>query len=194
MGKRESVKKPRAARDWYPTVDPDAVEALKPFLYKTSHVWGQPAPLTRYVEPCAGDGSLIDLMHSRGLPTLCAKAYDIAPQMAGIVTKDCLTLTSEDVKGSHCFITNPPFSWTLLQPMLNHLPTLLPTWLLLPADMMHNKRMSPYIDFCSHIVSVGRLWWFKDESDKEVKGVDNFAWFCLDSTYEGHTKFYGRQL
>lgn len=192
MGKREEVKKPRVSRDWYPTVDPDAVEALKPFLYRTSSVWGKSAPLTRYIEPCAGDGSLIDLMASRGLPARCVKAYDIAPQRADIVTKDCLTLQLEDVKDAHCFITNPPFAWRMLEPILLHLPLLLPTWLLLPSDVMFNKRMSVHMKKCSDVVAVGRLWWFLNENGKKVKGVDNFCWMRFDGCHEGKTHFYGR--
>jgi len=186
MGKRESVKKPRLPRDYYGTVDIDAVDALTPFLYSSE------GP-TRYVEPCAGVGSLIDLLHRRAAPVTCVGAYDIDPQSAYITQRNCLTLGAKEVEGVDCFITNPPFSWELLQPILDHLPTLRSTWLLLPADSMHNKRMSPYIDFCKHIVSVGRLWWFENDG-KHIKGVDNYAWYNFDAKHEGFTKFHPRVL
>jgi hypothetical protein len=186
MGKRESEKKPRLARDWYGTKDPAAVAALAPFL------WPIQGLQTRYIEPCAGDGSLIDLLASSGPPVRCMAAYDIEPQRSDVLQKNCLFLTKADIKDAGCFITNPPYEWKMLQPMLEYLPRLLPTWLLLPADMMHNKRMSPYVDICSDIVSVGRLWWFENEEGKKVKGVDNFCWYKFDFNYEGFTRFHPR--
>lgn len=186
MGKREETKKDRLARDWYPTKDPAAVAALAPFLWPT-----RPRPL-RYIEPCAGDGSLIDLLASSGPDVTCVAAYDIEPQRADVVQKNCLFLLGADTIGVDSFITNPPYEWSMLQPILEYLPRLLPTWLLLPADMMHNKRMSQYIDICSDIVSVGRLWWFENEDGKKVKGVDNFCWYKFDYNKVGFTRFHPR--
>lgn len=186
MGKREEVKKPRLSRDWYPTRDPAAVAALTP------HLWPYVDAQTRYIEPCAGDGSLIDLLSSSGLPVACVAAYDIEPQAAYITQKSCLFLTKKDCEGADMFITNPPYQWDMLQPILEHLPRLLPTWLLLPADSMHNKRMSQYIDVCSDIQSVGRLWWFENEDGKKVKGVDNFAFYKFDHNHNGPTIFHPR--
>lgn len=186
MGKREETKKPRLARDWYPTKDPAAVAALAPFL------WPVGGSQTRYIEPCAGDGSLIDLLASSGPPVTCVAAYDIDPQRADVKQKNCLFLTGADVKSVDCFITNPPYDWSMLQPMLEYLPILLPTWLLLPADVIHNKRMTSYMSVCSDVVSVGRLWWFESEEGKKVKGVDNFVWLKFDYKYEGFTRFHPR--
>lgn len=182
MGKREVEKKPRLSRDWYPTRDPAAVQALAPFLGATHN----------YIEPCAGDGSLIDLLASEGLPAKCVSAYDIDPQRADITQRNCLSLRSKDVTEAHSFITNPPYQWDMLQPMLDHLPTLLPTWLLLPADMMFNKRMSVYMKKCSDVVAVGRLWWFENEQGKKIKGVDNFAFYKLYLEHNGPTVFHSR--
>jgi hypothetical protein len=186
MGKREETKKPRLERDWYPTKDPAAVAALAPFL------WHPTGLQTRYIEPCAGDGSLIDLLASSGPPVTCVAAYDIEPLRADVVQKNCLFLTKLDCMSAHEFITNPPYEWKMLQPILEHLPRLMPTWLLLPADMMHNKRMSPYMSICQDVVSVGRLWWFENEDGKKVKGVDNFCWYKFDFNYEGFTRFHPR--
>lgn len=181
LGKRELEKAPRAPRDLYPTCDPAATEALAPFL----------DPTGVYIEPCAGDGSLIKLLASVAPDLWCMGAYDIDPMANKITQRNCLILTANDVEEADCFITNPPFHWGMLRPILDHLPTLLPTWLLLPADSMHNKRMSPYMDFCSDVVSVGRLYWFKD---KPVKGVDNYCWYKFDANYEGFTKFHARVI
>jgi hypothetical protein len=182
MGKREAVKRDKVARDFYPTVDPSAATPLLPFL----------SQYDRYIEPCAGDGSLIRLLAAAAPHMGCLGAYDIEPLREGIVQRNCLSLTSIDVTGADCFVTNPPFTFSALQPILDTLPALLPTWLLLPADVIHNKRMSPYMDFCTHVVSVGRLYWFKD---KPIKGVDNFVWLCFDThTSTPYTKFHGRLL
>jgi len=85
------------------------------------------------------------------------------------------------------FITNPPFSWPMLQPILDHLPTLLPTWLLLPADNLHNKRMGKYMAKCDLVVSVGRLYWM----DNKIKGVDNYCWYRFTDIPQ-QTVFIGR--
>lgn len=189
MGKREQVKFPRQSRDWYGTRDSVAATALLP------HMWRSSSLATRYIEPCAGDGSLMDLLASSGLPVTCVAAYDIEPQRADVTQRNCLFLTKADCMSAHEFITNPPYQWNMLQPILEHLPRLMPTWLLLPADMMHNKRMAEYMDICSDVQSIGRMWWFEDEkTGKKVKGVDNYAWYKFDHRYQGFTKFHTRQF
>jgi len=183
LGKRELIKKERNPRDFYGTIDPAAVEALAPFLN----------PQTRYVEPCAGEGHLISLLASVAPLVRCVGAYDIEPQTPTVVQRNCLSLTARDTLPADVFITNPPFHWGMLQPILDHLPDLLPTWLLLPADVAHNRRMAPYMNRCSKMVSVGRLYWFLNEDGKAIKGVDNFCFyqFVKEPTT---TVFYSRQL
>jgi hypothetical protein len=175
MGKRSHFdKKPR---DFYPTIDPDAVKPLIPHL----------GPPQGYIEPCAGAGDLSRLIHeySGWMDTV---SFDIDPPVGFVGKRDALTLCKEDVRNHRYIITNPPFSWPALQPLLDHLPTILPTWLLLPADNMHNKRMAPYMKNCEKVVSVGRLYW----EDNKVKGKENYAWYLfLDEPCE--TIFYGRQ-
>lgn len=172
MGKRspDFEKKPR---DYYPTIDPSAVETLVPHL---------PRP-TYFIEPCAGAGDLIKQLVGHGF--YCCGAYDIEPSDRIIDKKDCLTLTRQDAS---CYITNPPFSWVILQPIMDHLISLLPTWLLLPADVMHNVRMAPYMKKCVKVVSIGRMYW----QDNKVKGVDNYCWFLFDKDHVGPTEFIGR--
>jgi len=75
-----------------------------------------------------------------------------------------------------------------LKPLLDHLPTLRSTWMLLPADVMHNVRMGPYMKICSQVVSVGRLYWMENR----IKGVDNFCWFLFYNDWSGDTRFRGR--
>lgn len=169
------VKKPR---DFYGTIDPAAARALKPFLDGG----------TKYIEPCAGS---LDLARMLGLETnlFCVGTYDIQPEHPSVVQRNCLTLTKDDLNGAQYFITNPPFSWNMLKPILDHLPSLLPTWLLLPADYMHNVRMGPYIRKCSDITSIGRMYW----EPNKVKGVDNYCWYLFDDRYSWGTNFYGRE-
>ena len=167
MGKRTKQDFQRREKDFYGTIDPDAVKPLIPFVRGL-----------RYAEPCCGDGDLVDLLLC---DAKCVWENDIRKG------KDALELTDLDLWEAEVIISNPPFSWPMLQPLLDHLPTLKPTWLLLPSDCLYNKRMAKYVDNCSDIVSVGRLYWM----DNKVKGVDNYAWgrFINEKT---KTTFHGR--
>lgn len=175
MGKRspDFEKKPR---DAYFTIDPAAVNALKP------HLWS----MHNYVEPCAGAGDLIRQIDSVGGP-YCVGAYDIEPQAPLIFKKNCLDITERDLHEVDLFITNPPYTWKVLQPILEHLRSFRPTWMLLPADYMHNVRMGEYMQRCTDVVSVGRMYW----EENKIKGVDNYCWYKFTS-YSCATVFHGR--
>ncbi len=181
MGKREDVKKAKSPRDFYATIDPDAVKPLLPFLGDN---------LT-YAEPCAGNGDLIDQLSSFGL--VCDFASDIVSDRYQEYDASTIPFTRLYKSGSDCIITNPPFSRNLLLPIMFHLMhSGLPLWLLLPTDIMHNKYMSPYMRKCKTVVSIGRLCWFPDEATgKMVKGVDNYQWMNFVA-YDTPTTFHGR--
>lgn len=174
MGKRQQNFE-KKSRDYYPTIDPDAVKPLIPFIRGL-----------RVAEVCAGNGDLSMLLEPD-----CKVVWesDLEPQNKYVVQVDAAELDYSCFDGLDVdtIVTNPPFTWKLLQPLLDHLPTLLPTWLLLPADVAYNKRMGPYMKCCKSIVSVGRLYWIGNK----VKGVDNYAWFEFVNE-EVETKFYGR--
>lgn len=176
MGKRDNDKFERKPRDFYATIDPAAANALIEHL-----------PISCiFIEPCAGAGDLRNELE-RHYGVVCGYACDIEPNGSKVSKENCLDIksVSDDIT---CFITNPPFTWDQLKPILDHLPTLKPTWLLLPADYMHNVRMAPYMAKCERIVSVGRLYW---EPNKK-KGVDNYAWYkFVDAPVE--TIFHGRK-
>lgn len=176
MGKRDNDKFERKGRDFYATIDPAAVKALIDHL-----------PIKcQFVEPCAGAGDLItELCKHYGVS--CLGAWDIEPKHKMVIAYNCLD-TRVALPQQDCFITNPPFTWDMLKPILDHLPTIKPTWLLLPADYMHNVRVGPYMKKCVKIVSIGRLYW---EPNKK-KGVDNYCWYLFDANYDGETTFYGR--
>lgn len=175
MGKRSDLT--RQPRDYYRTLDPRAVEALVPHL--PEHV--------AYCEPCAGAGDLIDELAEYG--HWCVYACDIEPQRDDIDKRDAMTISLGLTETWDCFITNPPFSRETLLPMIDHLSSMLPTWMLLPADLMHNKYMSEYLEYCPKVVSIGRLWW----SENKISGKDNYCWYLFDKDYEGDTVFYPRE-
>ena len=173
MGKRTKQDFEKRPRDFYSTIDPDAVKPLIPFIRGL-----------RVAEPCAGNGDLSMLLEP---DVKVVWESDLEPQNKHITQRNVLDIVPDDMCNIQCIVTNPPFTWKLLQPLLDHLPTLLPTWLLLPSDVAHNKRMGPYMKRCKSFVSVGRLYWV----DNKVKGVDNYAWFeFVDKQVE--TVFYGR--
>ena len=175
MGKHSLVKENRP-RDFWATVDPDAVKPLIPYILNSN-----------YAEVCIGDGDLVKLI---GLNANCVWGSDVNGDP---FTYQCPAedLTEEDMRGVDYIITNPPFSWEMLEPMLKVLPKLKPTWLLLPADFMHNKRSGPYMKKCKLILSVRRLYWVPEDGGKGVKGKDNYCWFLFDDDHTGDTVFHG---
>jgi len=86
------------------------------------------------------------------------------------------------------FITNPPWHWDVLDPLITHLSDMRPTFLLLNADLMHNKRMARHMRRCSKVVSIGRVRWI--EGSKNT-GMENCAWYLFEDR-EVRTVFYGR--
>ena len=171
MGKRSEFE--RIDKDYYRTIDKRAVEALAPHLL----------PRTRFCEPCAGAGDLMDQLTALG--HVCARARDIDPQREDIERKDALTTLTGNID---CFITNPPWSREILHPLIDFLSLQAPVWLLFDADWAHTKQSAPYMKWCSDIVSVGRLIWIPGTN---TSGKDNCAWyrFSRDSKF---TKFHGR--
>ena len=176
MGKREEVKFSKKARDSYFTIDPIASYTL------TNHLTAG----TKFVEPCAGAGDLVNGLQKLG--HICLEAYDIEPQTPWVKQRNCLTLDKCSLSGADILASNPPFTWSVLQPLMSHMISILPTWLLLPADFMHNVRMGPYMKQCKKVVSIGRLFW----EPNKVKGVDNFCWYLFDKDHKGSTEFVGR--
>ena len=175
MGKRDGDKYHRVEKDFYPTVDPACM--VPEFVRRVRGL--------TYAEPCWGSGDLEDLLMD---VATCGWRSDVEPKQPNIPVLDAATLTSDQLANCDVIITNGPYKWDMLKPLLDHLPTLKPTWLLLPADYAFNVRMGPYVQRCEHIIAVGRLYW----QPNKVKGVTNFAWykFVGGLTY---TEFMGRQ-
>lgn len=170
MGKRSDFE--RAPRDFYPTPQA-AVYPLLPHL----------APGTRFVEPCAGNGALVDHLTAAGHD--CMTAFDIEPQREDIKHGDALEVS---VFGFTC-ITNPPWDRKVLHPLIIRLSDQAPTWLLFDADWVHTRQAGPLLPRLRKIVSVGRVKWIEDSP---FTGKDNCAWHLFDKPAEQPAVFFGR--
>jgi hypothetical protein len=171
MGKRSSFE--RIPRDFYPTPY-EAVVPLLPHLPQQS----------RFCEPCAGDGRLIDHLTSAG--HVCASAWDIEPRRDDIAQKDALEWVIGNID---CFITNPPWAREILHPLIDHLSIEHPTWLLFDADWMHTRQSAPFMPYLRKIVSVGRVKWIPDSP---FTGKDNCCWYLFDQNSDAPAQFIGR--
>lgn len=171
MGKRSSFE--RRERDCYDTPHA-AVLPLLPHL----------SPRTRFCEPCAGSGLLMDHLTAAG--HVCARARDIEPRREDIERKDALTTLTGNID---CFITNPPWDRKILHPLIVFLSDQHPTWLLFDADWSHTRQAAPYLPRLRKIVSVGRVKWIPDSP---FTGKDNCAWHLFDKPSDKPAEFYGR--
>lgn len=170
MGKRSDFA--RRERDFYPT-PPEAVDPLLPHLKLNTH----------FIEPCAGDGALIDALVAAG--HTCVHAADIEPQRSDI---QVAPWQATPVIAGAVIVTNPPWRRDILHPMICELSRRARLWLLFDADWSHTRQASEYLSICSKIVSVGRVRWFGN-----MTGKDNAAWHCFDRQHDGPVQFYGRQ-
>lgn len=176
MGKRSSFE--RIAKDFYPTFDKRAVRALVPFLPERC----------RFVEPCAGDGSLIRNLEEEGFH--CVLALDVEPRDP-LVRQGSVFDLGGIVTPFDAIITNPPWTRSILHPMICKLQRLGPTFLLFDADWAHTKQSAPFIDSCALIISVGRLRWIPGT---KTDGKDNAAWYCFSAQHSGGPRFMGRAV
>lgn len=178
----------RIPKDLYRTFDPRAVSPLVPHL----------AVGTRFAEPCAGYGDLIDQLESHGM--VCADAADISPRRRdlspdGVVgyrsIRRAHALTARSVKLSrdiHAIITNPPWKRVWLHQMIDRFRSMRPTWLLFDAEWMHTRQSAKFMRFCSDVVSVGRVRWIPGTT---MDGKDSCCWYRFQLT-PVDTVFHGR--
>lgn len=162
----------RIPRDLYETLDS---RAIPPNFLR--YITGK-----RFYEPSCGSGKLID--HLKPYAE-CVGASDIVPLGVG-VEKDALELSEDDLKDADCIITNPVYKKDILLPLISHLSSLRPTWLLLPADLAHNGYMVPYMKKCERVVSVGRLYFFVNKWCVKVP----FDYDELDKKWDSQVEFY----
>lgn len=170
MGKRSDFE--RIPKDKYFTPKP----AVEPLL---AHL----KPNSTFVEPCAGDGALI--RHLEDVGHKCHYACDIEPNAHHIAKRDALKISHV---AADYVITNPPWDRKVMHPMIEHFVSLSPTWLLFDANWLFTKQASPYMRWCSKIVTIGRVKWFEDS---KMTGKDDSVWglFEKDAT---ETRFYPR--
>lgn len=134
----------------------------------------------QFTEPCAGDGRLVRHLERHGHK--CVYWSDISEG------RDALK--SFYPLGEY-IITNPPWTRTILHPMIEHFAQQHPTWLLFDADWAHTKQAAPYLVNCRKIVSVGRVSWMENGTS----GLDNCAWYLFEDTMGAHpTEFIARTV
>jgi len=169
MTKRAPGKFARVPRDLY-----DTPQKAVPFV--AAHL-GRGT----FAEPCAGNGHLQSWLVDLHLE--CGYSGDIRN---GADALDWLPAPNIEQ-----IITNPPWSWPLLKPLLEHFifNCRIPVWLLLDADVAHNIRMHSYMNRCFKIVSVGRLKWIPDTPHQ---GLDNAAWYGFNHKHIGYPVFVPR--
>lgn len=173
MGKRSNFE--RKERDFYPTPR-EAVEPLRIHLPREY----------AYAEPCAGDGALTDQLSAHRI--WCFYMGDIEPQDPRIKKKNALEITEKDVRHCDYIITNPPWTRSILHPLITHFRHLKPTWLLFDGPWAFTKQAVPYLKYCSDIVVVGRLKWIPGS---KYTSKDDCAWYKFVDE-ETTTTFHGK--
>lgn len=171
MGKRSDF--PRIERDAYQTIDSRAVDMLIP------HLRG----VKTFAEPCAGEGYLVGQLQKAGL--VCVYEGDISSG------HDALTYPFNEDAVFDAIITNTPWRRDILHAMIERFMHMAPTWILLDASWAHTKQSAPFIDQCSHIVTVGRLRWIPDT---KMSGKDDCVWLRFHAQHVGGPRFIGREV
>lgn len=173
MGKRSEFEK--IEKDKYNT-PARAAWPLIPYL---------PVGDVDYAEVCAGRGDLI--RHLMGEPGVtCRLATDIEPDdeesPMRIKTRDALSITADDLRaaGATMVITNPPWTRTVLHPIILHFLQICPAWYLFDADWMHNRQAAQLLMRCARIVPIGRVKWIPDSPHS---GLDNACWYFFPTNH-----------
>lgn len=176
MGRRSDFE--RLPKDKYFTWDKRAVAALLPHLM----------PETRFIEPCAGRGDLVDQLTAAG--HLCIKAFDVEPQRADIMPRDALDPWMPRAFVD-AFITNPPWDRKILHPMIEVLSNTYPTWLLFDSEWVNTKQAIPFLPRLRRIVSVGRMRWIEGT---KMDAKESVSWYMFGTpgSVTSPADFYGR--
>lgn len=158
MGKRSTFENLND-KDFWPT-PPEAVQPLLKAL-------GTEKGIT-FIEPCAGDRALADVLTEAG--HTCLGASDIEPASDRVVRCDALDIP---FPANAVLITNPPFKREMLEALLRHWIGQGTVWLLLPTDTLFNLWFAPYAPYVHEIVPIGRVKWIKDSPSV---GKENYTW------------------
>lgn len=172
MGKRSN--KERRPNDHYPTPLQGVSRAIDRLgIDLAEH------PI--YAEPCAGSGDLIRHLKELGFDNE-AYAVEIDPKDFGVIKGDASDpeVVAKMRACTDLIITNPPWSWNMLKPLLDvWLQNNFIVWLLLPSDFSENVRSSLFMAHCTDRVPIGRLRW---EPGSKYTGKDNCSWYRFIST------------
>lgn len=174
MTKRAKGKYRRISKDLYQTPQV-AVEGLLPFL----------APGTVFREPCAASGLLVDHLTAAG--HFCDLASDIKPLRADVVKGNAIKAV---LGPGQVWITNPPWTRTLLHRLIVYLSNQGPTWLLFDADWAHTAQALEFKPRLRKVVAIGRVRWIFPGS--KTPGFDNAAWYLFTTPSSAPTEFYGK--
>lgn len=168
MSKRQNKTK-KIDKDFYPTPYKATLPLTK--LIDTNFT---------FVEPCAGDGRLVEHLEKQGAK--CLAAYDIEPRRDWVLPLDAREFWYGELHDADYIITNPPWTNTkeggyLLNTLIETFAELAPTWLLFYSDWANNVSSSELLTkYCEKILPIGRVSWFENG----VGGFDNCSWYFFD--------------
>ena len=103
--------------------------------------------------------------------------------------RDALDLTAVAFVGCDAIISNPPWTFQIMDPLLRHFLQFKPVWFLLSADYAHNVQSAWSMQHCSHMVSIGRVRWMPGS---RRTGMDNCAWYRFQASHKDGPHFYPR--
>jgi len=152
MGKRSNFEK--ISKDAYMTFDPRAIRPLQEYYCDG---------FLPYYEPCVGNGDLVKLLDGIG-------------KCVGSSDEEMDARTTQYKSDAEYFITNPPWTRSILHPIIENLRTQLPTWLLFDTDWMFTAQSAPHMKYCKIVLPIGRLKWIPGTTDV---GKDNCAWYLF---------------
>lgn len=148
---------------------PTPLEAVVPLLEPLRQ--DVVAAKSRFIEPCAGDGALVDALVFHNFA--CAAAFDTAPRRSDIRHGDAANVDWSTVNPAIPAVTNPPWARHLLEPILAAVIGTRVVWLLLPLDYATNLWTNLYMRHVNCLVPLGRVSWLGNGQG----GMENSAWF-----------------
>jgi hypothetical protein len=134
-----------------------------------------------FVEPCRGEGRLIEHLVSAG--HRCAGAYGLPEHDA---RSHRYRLEPTDV-----FITNPPWSRPILHEIVVNLSDQAATWLLIDFNWLARRQAGPYLPRLRKVVIIGRVKWIEDSP---FTGKDDSVWCKFTRPSAEPAIFIGRQM